>query len=46
VLGGHSHSYHEQIAYVNDKTGRRVPVDHEGKHAAFVGKITLNLNKK
>ena len=46
VLGGHSHSYHEQIAYVNDKTGRRVPVDHEGKHAVFVGKITLDLNKK
>lgn len=46
VLGGHSHSYLEQIAYVNNKAGKPVPVDQNGKHALFVGKIKLNIQKK
>lgn len=46
VLGGHSHSYMEQIAYVNNKAGKPVPVDQNGKHALFVGKIKLNIQKK
>lgn len=46
VLGGHSHSYLEQIAYVNNKAGKPVPVDQNGKHALFVGKVLLSLQKK
>jgi len=43
VLGGHSHSYLEQLEYVPDMDGRRVPVDQNGKHGIFVGRITVNL---
>ena len=46
ILGGHSHTYLEALGYETDKTGRQVPVDHEGKHAVFVGKIQLTLEKK
>ena len=46
ILGGHSHTYLETLGYETDKTGRQVPVDHEGKHAVFVGKIQLTLEKK
>jgi 5'-nucleotidase len=46
VLGGHTHTYHEQLAYTNDQTGRPIPVDHEGKHGIFIGKLSLTLNKK
>ena len=46
VLDGHSHTYLEKLEYVNDKCGRPVPVDQNGKHAAFVGKLRLQLNKK
>lgn len=43
VLGGHTHTYMQQLEYVNDLDGRPVPVDQNGKHAAFVGKLVLNL---
>ncbi len=46
VLGGHSHTYLKTLGYVTDKEGRQVPVDHEGKHAVFVGKMQLTLDKK
>ena len=46
ILGGHSHTYLETLGYETDITGRQVPVDHEGKHAVFVGKIQLTLEKK
>ena len=43
VLGGHTHTYMQQLEYVNDLDGRPVPVDQNGKHAVFVGKLLLNL---
>lgn len=43
VLGGHSHSYFHSLRYVKDLDGRNVPVDQNGKHAIYVGKITLTL---
>ena len=43
VLGGHTHTYMQHLEYVNDLDGRPVPVDQNGKHAAFVGKLVLNL---
>jgi len=46
VLGGHSHTYFEEMKYVKDADGRDVPVDQNGKHAIWVGKIVLNMDKK
>ena len=44
VLGGHSHSYFDQLQYVNNSQGRVVPNDQNGKSGIFVGKITLQLD--
>ena len=41
VLGGHSHTYMQQMEYVNDASGHPVPVDHNGKNGIFVGKIVI-----
>ena len=46
VLGGHTHTYFDRLEYANDKEGHPVPVDQNGKHAAFVGKLQLTFNKK
>lgn len=46
VLGGHSHSYFETLRYVKNLDGVEVPVDQNGKHAAFIGKMKLNFRKK
>jgi len=45
ILGGHTHTYFDKLEYVNDKAGKPVAVDQNGKHAAFVGKLLLSLNK-
>ena len=45
VLGGHSHTFFEDLRYVNDLDGRAVPNDQNGKHAIFVGKMKLHFNK-
>ena len=45
VLGGHTHTYMPTLEYTPDKNGKRIPVDQNGKHAAFVGKLVLNLEK-
>ncbi|MDY3670613.1 MAG: bifunctional metallophosphatase/5'-nucleotidase, partial [Prevotella sp.] len=44
VLGGHSHTYFETLRYVRNLDGQEVPVDQNGKHAAFVGKMTLKFD--
>jgi len=46
ILGGHSHTYLKELGYDTDKSGHRVPVDHEGKHGVFVGKLKLDFQKK
>lgn len=46
VLGGHSHTYMQQLGYETDRLGHRVPVDHEGKHGIFIGKMKLLFKKK
>lgn len=43
VLGGHTHTYMPQLEYAPDKTGKRIPVDQNGKHGAFVGRLVLDL---
>lgn|SRR5574344_506674 len=45
VLGGHSHTYLKELKYVKNALGVEIPVDHNGKNAIFVGKITLNYSK-
>jgi 5'-nucleotidase len=46
VLDGHSHTYMPELEYVKNKAGRMVPVDQNGKHGAFVGRLTLSFDKK
>ena len=45
VLGGHTHTYMKELEYAPDKTGKLIPVDQNGKHGAFIGKLLLNLEK-
>ena len=46
VLGGHSHTYFDTLRYVRNLDGKEIPVDQNGKHALFVGKMVLDLKKK
>jgi len=45
VLGGHTHTYMPKLEYAPDKNGKMIPVDQNGKHGVFVGKLILNLEK-
>ncbi len=46
VLGGHSHTYFDEPVYVRDADGRSVPVDQNGKHGIFVGRMVLTVEDK
>ena len=46
VLGGHSHTYLPTLEYVNNLDGKPIPVDQNGKHAIYVGKLVLDMKKK
>ena len=46
VLGGHTHTYMPVLEYAPDKTGKIIPVDQNGKHGVFIGKLILNLDQK
>ena len=46
VLGGHSHTYLENLEYVKNADGVDVPVDQNGKHGIWIGRIEVNLRKK
>ena len=43
VLGGHSHTYFDELRYVKNLDGKDIPVDQNGKHGIFIGKIELNM---
>ena len=45
VLGGHTHTYMPTLEYAPDKNGKMIPVDQNGKHGVFIGKLILNLEK-
>ena len=45
VLGGHSHSYFQTLKYAKNLDGKDIPVDQNGKNAAFIGKMTLTVEK-
>ena len=46
VLSGHSHTYADKMYYVTDLDGRQVPIDHQGKHGIWIGRLTVDLKKK
>ena len=46
VLGGHSHSYFKELQYITDLDGRQVPVDQNGKHAVYVGRMEVTMEKR
>jgi 5'-nucleotidase len=43
VLGGHSHTYFEELRYVKNLDGKDIQVDQNGKHGIFIGKMELTL---
>jgi 5'-nucleotidase len=43
VLGGHSHTYMEELYYENNLDGKPVPVDQNGKSGIFIGKIIVDF---
>ncbi|MBO4822080.1 MAG: metallophosphatase [Prevotella sp.] len=45
VLGGHTHTYFEDLRFVKDLDGRDVPVDQNGKHGLWIGKMVFELSK-
>ena len=45
VLGGHTHTYMPLLEYAPDKNGKKIPVDQNGKHGVFVGKLILDLER-
>lgn len=46
VLGGHSHTYFDTLRYIKDLDGKEIPVDQNGKHGIFIGKMKLQFDKK
>ena len=36
----------QQLEYAPDKNGKMIPVDQNGKHGVFIGKLVLDLEKK
>ena len=46
VLGGHSHTYFEELQYVKNLDGKDVPVDQNGKHGIFIGRLLVNMTAK
>ena len=45
VLGGHSHTYLKELEWVKNADGKPVPVDQNGKHGIFVGRIVLGFEE-
>lgn len=45
VLGGHSHTYFETLQYVDNADGKKIPDDQNGKHAIYVGKLMVTMQK-
>ena len=43
VLGGHTHTYMQQLEHWNNLDGKPVPVDQNGKSGIFVGKMVIDL---
>ncbi len=46
VLGAHSHTYFTDLRYVKNVDGNDVPVDQNGKHGIYVGKLRLAIQNR
>lgn len=46
ILGGHSHTFLNELAYVKNLDGKKIGIDQNGKSGIFVGKMVLDLEKK
>lgn len=46
VLGGHSHTYLTELQWVKNRDGREIPVDQNGKHGIFIGRMVMTLDGK
>ena len=46
LLGGHTHTFLEQPAWLPDADGKQVPVMHTGKNGAYVGQLKMRLEKE
>lgn len=46
VLGGHSHTYFTALEHVKDADGKIVPVDQNGKHGIYIGKLVLTIRNR
>ena len=46
LLGGHTHTFLEQPAWLPDADGKQVPVMHTGKNGAYVGRLKMRLEKE
>lgn len=46
VLGGHSHTYLKQLGHIHNADGLSVPVDQNGKHGIYVGKVVMTVRSK
>lgn len=46
VLGGHSHTYFKALRYVKNLDGKPIPVDQNGKHGIFIGKMRVRMDRK
>ena len=45
-LGGHSHTYMEEIQYAENLDDKLIPNDQNGKHGIFIGNITIDMKRK
>lgn len=45
VLGGHTHTYMEEMKFVENLDGKSIGYDLNGKHGIYVGKIVLKLEE-
>ena len=43
VLGGHTHTYMQELYYENNLDGKPIPVDQNGKSGIFIGKIVVDF---
>ncbi len=46
VLGGHSHTYFTELRYAKNLDGKAIPVDQNGKHGIFVGRMRVSLSPR
>nr|AKF17205.1 hypothetical protein [uncultured bacterium Csd4] len=46
VLGGHSHTYMENLEHVKNLDGKDIPVEQNGKHGIWIGRLTVDLKKR